>query len=366
MPNRIELIASLKEKFKKHTSTTKKYAADLLPQVEKYEWSTEPQYYMEQLIYERSRIPKGRILKSEPTELRQCYKTGYDKNGNVLTEEHWAGHPSNGYTKFFVREAQQMYSYNIDRNGKLDGIEYLEYADDKPFFYGRYGTSGAKRAENYFYIPDGKLDFVETSQDNGYEVQETVYTVEYDSFDAIEKVTRIDAVSSNMPKGQNIVIYRKTAYSIKALTDIFTEEMVNALTSAIKENTQKYAVVVMEGTFSSEEWLPLKLHLTDGNKPLDKNMLLEDFINSENLNYIPLTTPKLENVSELLMQQASFQEKYDLPFKLLVAITKKVKENLNTQNILLIPAHLYDDYTLTLLYLLERVYSKKELKDLLP
>ena len=212
MSIRKQIIDSLKQKFKKHTAPAKKYAADLIPKVEKYIWSTEPQYYMEQLAIERGRIPKGRILKSEPLELYRCYKTGYDKDGNVLTEEYWGGHPSNGYTKFFVMEANHTYAYTIDRNDTLDEIEYLEYSNGKPVLYGCYSRYAAKSADSYFYNDDGRLNCIEMTKDASFEMQETVYTIEYEALGSIDKITRIDPVNSTFPKGQTFVIFKKANY----------------------------------------------------------------------------------------------------------------------------------------------------------
>ncbi len=364
MSIRTELIDSLKLKFKKHKNPAKKYADDLLSQVNKFVWSTEPQYYMEQLAIELRRLPKGRILKTEPAELYRCYKTGYDKDGKILTEEYWAGHPSNGHTKFFVREANQMYSYTIDRNDVLEHIEYTEYNDGNPISYGRYSRYVDACADNYFYNDDGKLNRIENSYHRSFEIQETAYDIGYDSLGAIEKITRIDEVSATFPKGQTIVVYKKTDYSIKALIDIFTEEMLDVLTMAIKSNPKKYAMIAVEAAFSSDDWLPLVLYAFDSEKPLTSDLTLQDFVNSDNVHYQDIATVKLKEVSLLLLHQAVTQEKYDLPYKLLIDISKKVKQNIDGSETILIPADLYDDYSETVLSLLGKIYSKKELKDL--
>lgn len=365
MQTRTDLIKSLKKKFKSHKTPATKYAADLLPQVTKYVWSTEPRYYMEQMAIERGRIPKGRVLKAEPSELYRCHKTGYDKDGNVLSEEYWGGHPSNGYTKFYVTEGNITYSYSIERSGELDAIEYLEKVDGKPFLYGCYSRYASKIADHYFYNAEGKLSRIEGTRDGGYEMQDTVYTIDYDVLGSVDKITRIDPVNSTFPKGQTMVVFNKTKYSIKALTEMFTEEMVKVLTSAIEKSTHRFAMIAVEAAFSSDDWLPLKLHFSNGEKPLEGDTLLEDFINPETVRFVDVSTSELAHISQLLLQEATVQEKYDLPFKLLVDITKKVKQNISNTNILLIPADLYDDYSETVVSLLERVYSKKELKGLL-
>jgi hypothetical protein len=363
MSIRTELINALKQKFKKHINPAKKYADDLLPQVDKFVWSTEPLYYMEQLAIELGRLPKGRILKAEPAELYRCYKTGYDKDGNILTEEYWAGHPSNGHTKFFVRDVNEMYSYTIDRNDELEHIEYTEYSGGKPIVYGRYSRHVAACADSYFY-DDGKLKRIENSTDRSFEIQETAFDIDYDTLGAIEKITRTDEVSATFPKGQTIVVYKKTDYSIKALIDIFTEEMVDVLTKAIKKNPQQYAMVAVEAAFSSDDWLPLRLYVFNEEKLLARELLLQDFINSDNVIYEDISTVKLKEVSLLLLHQATSQEKYDLPYKLLTDISKKVKQNIEELDTLIIPADLYDDYNESVLSLLEKIYSKKELKNL--
>lgn len=365
MQTRTQLLATLKKKFKNHKTPAKNYADELLPNITKYIWSTEPQYYMELLALERGRIPKGRILKSEPSELYRCYKTGYDVNGNVLYEEYWGGHPSNGYTKFFVTEGSTTYSYTIERSGEFDKIEYLEYLNGKPYLYGCYSRHASKFSDTYFYGTDGTLNRIEMTLDGSFEMQETVYTIDYEALGSIEKITRIDPINSTFPKGQTFVIFKKASYSVKALTEIFTEEMLEVLTSAIEKSTHRFAMIAIEGAFSSDDWLPLKLHFSNGEKVLENDTLLENFINPDTVSYADINTPKLENAAQLLIQEATIQEKYDLPFKLLNDVTKKVKQNINNKEILLISADLYDDYNETVVSLLERIYSKKEVKSML-
>lgn len=365
MQTRTQLLETLKKKFKSHKTPTKKYADDFLPHVTKHIWSTEPQYYMNQLALERGRIPKGRILKSEPAELYRCYKTSYDKNDNVIQEEYWGGHPSNGYVKFFITEGNNTYSYTIERNDKIEKIEYLENLNDKPFLYGCYSRYASKYSDNYFYDNNGKLERIEMTLDASFEMQETVYTIDYEALGSIDAITRIDPVNSTFPKGQTMIIFKKAAYSIKALTDIFAEEMVAVLTSEIVKSTQNFALIAIEGAFNSDDWLPLKLRFINREKLIEENALLGDFINPDPINYVNISTSKLEKASLLLMQEATIQEKYDIPFKLLIDLTKKVKHNIGDKEILLIAADLYDDYSETVLSLLERIYSKKELKRML-
>ncbi len=132
----------------------------------------------------------------------------------------------------------------------------------------------------------------------------------------------------------------------------------------IIRSCSQLAVITIEAAFRTEGWLPLKLLLTSGNIPLQKDTLLKDFITPDTLTYTYRVTHKLKEVSLLLEQEAVVQEKYDLPHKLLTDITKKVKQQIATPTIL-IPADLHDDYSLPVASLLEKVYSKKEVKDML-
>lgn len=358
-------LDTLKKTFKAHKIPAHDYSEKLAPQVVKYIWSTEPQYYMEQLFHERGNWSKGRILKTEPEELYRCHKTGYDKDGNVLTEEYWGGHPSNGYTKFFVTEGNHTYSYNIDRSGAFDEIEYLEYNEGKPSAYASVSRYKLAFAENYFYDETGRLSRIECEVDNGY-IQETVYDITYDSFGALLKITRTDGVSPIFPKGQTgTLVYQKTGYSIKALTEIFTEEMVKALTEPIKASNHKYAMIAVEAAFSSDDWLPLKLYAFGNPEKITPDTLLSDFVNEDPVNYLAIDiSEKLKEVSRLLVQQATVQEKYDLPYKLLITVAKMVKQ-LADNDIVILPADLYDDYSETVMSLLKKIYNAKELKALL-
>nr|WP_322623519.1 hypothetical protein [uncultured Flavobacterium sp.] len=361
----LKRFESLKKAFKIHKTPAQEYSDKLLPQVVKYVWSTEPQYYMEQLFLERGNRSKGRILKTEPEELYRCHKTGYDKDGNVITEEYWGGHPSNGYTKFFVTEGNHIYSYNIDRGGAFDEIEYLEYTEGKPSVYASVSRYKSALAENYFYDTDGRLNCIECEVDHGGYVQETKYDVYYDSFGALLKITRTDGVSPTFPQGQTgAVVYQKTGYSIKALTEIFVEEMVKALTEPIKASQHKYAMIALDAAFSSDDWLPLRLRTFDSVQEITTELLLSDFVNEDPVNYTPIDiSENLREVSQLLIQQATVQEKYDLPYKLLITVAKTIKQRVGDDTII-IPADLYDDYSESVVQIFKRLYNAKDLKKI--
>ena len=365
MQTRLKHIESLKKAFKIHKTPAQEYSDKLLPQVVKYVWSTEPQYYMEQLFLERGSRSKGRILKTEPEELYRCHKTGYDKDGNVITEEYWGGHPSNGYTKFFVTESNHTYSYNLDRGGAFDEIEYLEYTEGKPHAYTSVSRYKSAFAENYFYDEAGRLSHIECEVDHGGYIQETKYDVYYDSFGSLFKITRTDGVSPTFPTGQTgAVVYQKTGYSIKALTDIFAEEMVKALTEPIKASQHKYAMIALDAAFSSDDWLPLRLHTFNNVQEITTELLLSDFVNEDPVNYTAIDiSENLKEVSQLLVQQATAQEKYDLPYKLLTTVAKTVKQ-LVDEDTIIIPADLYDDYSESVVQILKRLYNTKELKKI--
>lgn len=365
MQTRLNLIDSLKEAFKAHKTSVQEYSEKLLPKVVKYVWSTEPQYYMEQLLIERGSRSKGRILKNEPEELYRCHKTGYDKDGNVLTEEYWGGHPSNGYTKFFVTDDNHTYSHTIERDGALDEIEYLECNDGKPSAYATISRYKSVFAEHYFYDAEGRLNSIKCELEHGSYIQETTYDVTYDSFGALFKITRTDGVSPTFPDGQTgAVVYQKTGYSIKALADIFTEEMVKALTEPVKVSKHKYAMIALDAAFSSDDWLPLRLYTFSNTQEIIPDLLLSDFVNADPVNYTSVEiSDKLREVSQLLVQQATIQEKYDLPYKLLIKVAKMVKQ-LTPNDKIIIPADLYDDYNEPVVDILKKLYNAKELKKI--
>ncbi len=366
-----ELLKSLKEQFESNTTTIADYEATALSSIIRWQWATEPQFYLEQLSIERSRKPKGRLMKNEPAEKKYCVRMGYNANDQLVYEEAWTNHPTNGYKKFYLNQVNQILSYTFKRNGKLDEIELLKLENSIPSWFGNVARHKASSIDNYTYEV-GKLSEIRTMWVSEPYVQFPLYKINYDEFDNLKLIVRTDAPSDFFPEGQQIEVFQQTAYSLKALTTIFVEETMRQLKAALiapSNKTPNCLLLVLENPFNSEDWLPLKFGFRKVELNFETEGMLKDFFDLELLELLAnkKANAALTKVSNLLMQEIELKEKYDLPYKLLIKIAKELKKWLKTQagisdQLMIFPLDFPDDYSLETVGILRRIYSVKEIK----
>jgi len=359
----IQLLKSLEDAFKKNAIKEKTLADRILPQIEKKIWATEPQMHLQPLKVEISRIPKGRILKSEPDVKEYCAMMGLDKDGRLLYEERWEGHPARGYLKYFDNDGDSTYSYTFTRSGDLDAIEYQQQKDGLTVAYGTCSRYAVNFADTYHYDAgrmvkiDREVSYLSTKQ-------KPVYTINYDGLGNIQDIYRTDAPSDDFPGGQHVAVYQNSPYSLKALTDIFTEETNALVDNMLESNTKEYLLIILDRAFITDEWLPLKIYAIDANVHFNPEMPVTAITDFESLPQPENISERLANVSRLLVQEITVQEKFDVPDKLLVKTAKEGK--MKAGDIKILALDLYDDLSLTVAEVLQRVYSKKEISKMNP
>jgi hypothetical protein len=340
----LQLLKSLKDAFKKNTISEKTLAEHILPQVEKKIWATEPQLYLQALKVEIGRIPKGRVLKAEPEVKEYCTMMELDKNGRLVYEECWEGHPARGYLKYFDNDGDTTYSYTFTRSGDLDAMEYQQRKNGLPVAYGTYSRYAANFAETYYY-DTGRLVKIDCEVSYLSTKQQPVYTINYDGLSNIRDIYRTDAPSNDFPEGQHVAVYQNNPYSLKTLTDIFTEETNAATGNTLEGNIKEYLLIILDRAFITDEWLPLKIYAIDGTMPFDCDMPVTAITDFEALPQPENISERLANVSRLLVQEITVQEKFDVPDKLLLKTAKEAK--MKAGDIKILALDLYDDLSLT-------------------
>ena len=86
----------------------------------------------------------------------------------------------------------------------------------------------------------------------------------------------------------------------------------------------------------------------------------------------PISSERINETSHLLMQEIELKGKYDLPLKILIRIAKGIKlwysENINYSEIIdnpiILPLDFPDDFYEDVSSVLQRIYSKGEIKKL--
>lgn len=363
--------ATLKKQFEEFQETEDQYSNQIIPQIEKVIWATESQYYLELLRVERARLPKGRILKSEPTVKENCVKLGFNKMDELIYEEQWGSHPLHGYKKYFIQKQDTIYSYRFNRNdGALDEIEYQKTENGLPLTYGDYSFGKATTADEYEY-QNGKLVKIKSMWRSEPYIQYPTYLIDYDLLDNIKTINRVDEPSDFFPDGQDMIIYKKHSYSIRELTEILIQEFVDCVCQQLKEKrSEKFLLITLENPFNSDEWLPFKFYFANSIEKLSTDIELIEFIDTDELSfqYYDDFNEKLQETANLLMQETELNEKYDVPLKILqktVKILKRKLESLENQELIILPLDLPDDYYEPVYLTLQGLYSKREVSKML-
>ena len=353
-----QLLKHLKGAFEKNNVSQKSLADRIMPLIEKKVWATEPQIYLEPLKVEINRWPKGRMMKTEPEVKEYCTMMGLDKDGRLVYEERWEGHPARGYLRYYDIDGDVTHAYTFTRDGDLDMLEYQEKKDGNVTLCGNWTHYAVCYANTYVYDA-GRIVAIETQTSYYDTIKHLHYTIFYDALGNVQRIERTDDPSPDIPEGQHLTIYQNSPYSLKKLTEIFTEETNAMITEVLESIDKEYLFIVLDRAFITDDWLPLKIYTFDGDKPLRADMPLGDLADFEALPEPAAASDKLTAISELLVQEIGIKEKFDLPNTLLVKAAKEAKAKAGTAKVMALD--LYDDLELTVSDVLERVYSKKEI-----
>ena len=234
--------------------------------------------------------------------------------------------------------------------------------------YGSYAEFKGNTFDEYEY-QDDNLVSIKSIWVYGSTVQNPTYFPQFDVFGNLSLLTRVDEPSNFFPDGQNIIIFEKNRYSLKALTDILIKEYVEILLDQIYQQKNKNVLILtIEYAFSSDDWLPPKFYFFDLDISMKENQLIDDWINSDKVNFSFLNefNQRILDASRLLEQEIVINKKYSLPNQILFKIAKtlhsKLSQSESNQNLLIIPLDLPDDYGTEVVQILKRVYNAKEIR----
>ena len=373
MPTLEKLLSDLKTQFESHQNPIEYYKESIQAQIRYYRWATEPQVHLALLQIERARLAKGKIYEEAQDETH--IRLGYDAEDQIIFEERTVHSSSGSYQKFIQHNTDSSSVFHF-KQGKLEGLAYLKRKAGLADHFVSYSPGVVNTAEYYFFEND-RLQRIQTL--NNYDAfkqapQHPLYHIEYDALGAIELISRTDQPSDFFPNGQQVNIYKKNKYSLKALSDIFLNESFGFIEDQFLSNQAvvgDYLAIVLHNAFNGEQWLPFQIHVVKQKTPLNKNIELTDYLDFSKLvppdsSSYPL---KLVEVSNLLMQEIALKEKYELPSKLLEILGKMVIKARSTSetgtHLKIIVLDLPDDFHEPALGVLRRIYSAKACKTFL-
>lgn len=374
MKNHKEILYSLQEQLQKHITTLGEYENQIIPKIVKIKWATEPQLYLELLKIERARLPKGRIYHEESN--KTSIKLGYDHQNRLIYEERTDSDSSGKYKKFIIYNPNSIWSYKYSDN-KIKGIEYQKLNNELPYIYASYEKGIVNTVDKYVYANQKliSIDSYSSYEAFGLSPQQPKYEITYNSLGDISKIVRTDEISDFFPKGQNLIVFKRHDYSIKSLTEILIREVVIILKKKINDekfDDPKCLIVFVSKAFNSDDWFPPKFSFVDLIENFKTEIRIDQIID---FNMVPFEDEsdickRLKEASRLLMQEITLKEKYDLPFKIIKTVSKEIKLWYNDQSnqldpngkLIILPLELPDDYYEDCIYVLKRMYSKKEIK----
>lgn len=374
MPALEILLSDLKTQFERHLTSIEDYEQQIRPQIQYYRWATEPQFHLALLQIERARLAKGKVF-TEPQD-ETYIRLGYDIENRIIFEERTTHSSSGPYLKFIEYHPDSIKVYQY-KQGKIDGLAYLTIKENQPDIHVSYSPGVVNTAEQYFF-EQGRLTSIQTL--NNYDAfkqdaQQPLYSITYDTLGAIQLITRTDQPSKFFPTGQEINIYKKSKYSLKALSDIFLDESLLYLQDQFQTQegflTADCLLLVLHNAFNGESWLPFQLHELPVKAPLTNSIAVADYLDfsllapPEDSNY----PKRLTEVSQLLMQEIELKEKYELPMKLLEKLGKRVvaarSEQTKGTPLKVLVLDLPDDFYEEVLSVLKRLYPAKTCKAFL-
>lgn len=363
-----EILNSLKEQFENHRVPISEYESQILPQVETVKWATEPQFHLMLLKIERSRISKGRVYKEERTGT--TIKLGYDNQNRTIYEE-----GRGQYKKFIFYKEDSVWLYEFS-NDKIKKIEYQTIEQSYPATYASYAQGVVNTVDKYVF-EDKQL--VEIDSYNSYEAfghspQMPNYFITYNQLGDISEIRRVDESSDFRPKGQDVAIYKRHGYSIKALRGILISELKKSITHELQQHDfdgQTLLLIFISNAFGSDGWLPPRFSIV---KPMDNGHFDKTIYELIKIDAVVSEHPvsnKLEEAARLLEQEVELQEKYRMPQKILVKAAKEIKlwwsENSSdkgNEELVIFPLESPDDNYLDVSTILKRLYSSREIKTI--
>ncbi len=373
MPTLESLLSDLKSQFESHQTQYESFQESTQPRVQYYRWATEPQFHLALFSVERARLPKGKVY-HEPQD-ETYYRIGYDSMDRIVFEERSAHSSSGAYQKFIDYHSDATWVYQF-KQGELDGLAYQTQREGQPDIYVSYSPGVVNSAEQYFF-DNGRLIKIQSL--NNYDAfkqdtQHPMYTITYDALGAIDLITRIDQPSNFFPNGQEVKVFKKAKYSLKALADIFQEEFLKYLTNQYTpaQIMDGHCLgIVLHNAFNSDAWLPFQLYALEITTPLTKQITVAEYLDFSQLvpPDVSSYSKRLTEVSQLLMQEIELKEKYELPVKLLEKVGKSVVNWISEQGkgtpIKVLALDLPDDFYEEVISILRRTYSAKACKNFL-
>lgn len=367
------LLSDLKSQFESHQTPYEFFQESTEPSIQYYRWATEPQFHLALFSLERARLSKGKVY-HEPQD-EAYYRIGYNSEDQIVFEERSAHSSSGPYQKFIEYHSDAMWVHQF-KQGKLDGLAYQTRREGQPDIYVSFSPGVVNTAEQYFF-DKGRLIKIQSL--NNYDAfkqdpQHPMYIIEYDALGAVDLITRIDQPSNFFPNGQEVKVFKKTKYSLKALTDIFQAEYLQYVADQYKLNQKTDSpclVIVLNNAFSSDTWLPFQLYALEATTPLTKQTTVTDYLDFSQVGPPDVSSynTRLVEVSQLLMQEIELKEKYELPMKMLEKVGKSVVDWISEQGkgtpIKVLALDLPDDFDEEVISILRRTYSAKACKNFL-
>ncbi len=340
-----------------------KLRSSIRSKVVEWKWATDSMGVFEPFFFELTHSKVGDWLPVLPDDGGDYTKVGLDANGQILIEL------SSGTDTYYLYSEHEIISLEANTQGQLATIRKLFLVNKQPQWYAMYSENGRQQYSLYHYVGE-LISKIDTKHIYSSHTQEPTYFINYGNSGMVESIYRKDADSPQFPQGQNVCVYQHNRYTIEELKTVLIATVVDAVVSAIKSNSFSEPVwclvLILFAPFGRDDWFPpalaigLESEKTHLFSSLDEKLMLE---NSSTV--FRLEGARLNELSQLFIQECETNEYFDLPNKVLKQIAIQLRQqNLNipqTSDFLIIPY--YTDSSLS--ENLEGVYTQDEIATLL-
>ncbi len=303
-------------------------------EVVRWFWGSDKLFSLEPFYFEKSRYPKGKILKEEPAKNRQyAYLYGVNADEEIIVERQMTSFPELFYETFYFRSENEILSYRFDygadkeltnakkylyENGKLLAI-YSAFEDDG-YWIENYSYRDGKLTQNHFTGVDtygGAFD----------------RTIDY----AYDEIGMLDSI-----KEDDYYWYKKPdkKLSYRKLGELVQEKLLPLLKNTIKTHAPNEKLYCINIGYWEQNIIPPSIGFgtqSDRNQWINDDSCADNFIFWNIADYTHQVEidcdEETAKLFDLFNQETELNGKYTNAIKIILECAKQIKQDLAQFNL---------------------------------
>lgn len=151
-------LASLKQRFETAAARYEALRASAEGAVQRWVWATAPYYHLDPLHFLDTQLPRGRLIKTAPDDVRGLAAYGFSKANRVVVERIHLTSLKGRHSSMFYSELEDRivgYHFHYDPTQGCINCAQLLFSDQRPAMYQQWAKGGyVSRA---YVSADGKI-----------------------------------------------------------------------------------------------------------------------------------------------------------------------------------------------------------------